>query len=198
MSLAKDLQPVDWLPIEDAIYGWLTGDIPDLGEIVNEAIWEDQNTPQPSYPYASMKIIAYAKEGGLDETRMTQLIGAPAGKEIEFLSTNLIAFTLSLSFHVDRAAGANTPGSRGMSLAAKAQASLGMGIVLDYLRAAGIAVIEELGINDTSVVVNGEWLSRATMDVRMRTTTQMTYESGYMASVQVESPDLDVDVTIGP
>jgi hypothetical protein len=196
MSLAKDLQPIDWLPIEDVIYGWLTGAVPELGTIVEHAVWEDQNVPQPPYPYASMKITAYAKEGGLDENRVSELIGAPAGKEIEFLSLNTIAMTLSLSFHVDRSAGANIPGSRGMSLAAKAQASLGMQVVQDYLRTAGIAIIQELGINDTSLVINGEWLSRATMDVRMRVTTNMTWETGYIAHVQVESPPLDVDVII--
>jgi len=195
-SLAQELQPIDWESIEDAIYAWLTGDVEGLGAIVPEAIWENQNVPQPAYPYASMLVTSHTKEGGRDEIRTTYDAAQPLGEEIEFLATGPVQFTLALSFHVDPTAGGNEPAGRARALATKAQASLGLLAVLDHLSGAGLSVIAEEGVTDTSVVVNGEWLSRATLDVRLRTASQMTQRLGYIDKVELESDALGVDTVV--
>jgi hypothetical protein len=190
-ALALELQPIDWATIEGALYDWL------VSAVVENAIWEDQNVPQPDYPYASMKVIAGpVKEAGKDELRSSTLTGQPAGEEVELLSTSPVVMTLSISFHADPAAGALEPATRARSLAMKAQASLGKLSVIRMLDDAGLAIVREEGVTDTSLVINGEWLSRATLDVRFRTATQMTERTGYMDKVQLESPDFDVDTTV--
>jgi hypothetical protein len=196
MSLDEDLQPVDWSTIEDAIYDWLTGGVSGFDEIVPEAIWEDQNVAQPDYPYATMKMIAQSKEGGRDEIRTTTLVGQPLGREVEIMATGPIQMTISVSFNTDATTGGSSSGTRARSLAVKAQSSLGLPVVIDHLYGAGLSIIAEEGVSDTSLVINGEWLSRATLDVRFRTATQMTQRHGYIDKVHLESEDLDVDADL--
>lgn len=195
-SLAEELQPIDWETIEDAIYDWLTGAVEGFSAIVPEAIWENQNIPQPAYPYASLLVTSHTKEGGRDEIRASYDAARPLGQEIELLATGPVQFTLALSFHVDAAQGGNESASRARSLAAKAQASLGLPAVIDHLGAAGLSIVAEEGVVDTSVVINGEWLSRATIDVRLRTASQMTQRLGYIDKVELESSQLDVDTIV--
>lgn len=195
-SLATDLQPIDWSTIEDAIYDWLAGGVEGFDAIVPDAIWEDQNVAQPDYPYATLKVTAHRKEGGRDEVRTTTLTGQPAGQEIEILVTGPVQMTVAVTFNADAAAGGAASATRARSLAAKAQASLGLPAVVDHFRGAGLSIVAEEGVTDTSLVINGEWLARATLDVRLRTATQMTQRAGYMDKVQLESDDLGVDTTV--
>ena len=195
-SLDQELQPIDWEKIENAVYDWLTGGIDGFNSIVPEAIWENQDIPQPAYPYASMKIIAHSKEGGRDEIRTSTDLAQPLGQEIEMLATDQNQITLAISFHTDISSDGMTPASRARALAGKARSSLGLPGVLAFLREAGLAVVAEEGITDTSLVVNSDWLSRATFDVRLRVASQMTERVGYIGKVELDSEDLEVNEII--
>jgi len=63
------------------------------------------------------------------------------------------------------------------------QASLGLPTVQAQLRAVDIAIIEELAIQDISERVEDAMENRATMDVRMRTISQLTEYLGYVDTV---------------
>lgn len=194
MTLDAELQPIDWETVENAVYDWLTGNITGSElEIVPEAIWANQNAPQPAYPFCSMSIVSMIQEGGRDESRATTDLARDAGEEVELLTVNQIQFTLSLSFHTDPKSGGTSPQGRARALAQKARSSLAMRAVLDFLAAAGIAVVAEEGVTDTSVVVNGAWLSRATLDVRMRVVSQMAQYAGFIEKVHLTSTDLGFD-----
>ena len=188
-------EPIDWETVEAAVYQWLT----EISSIVDNVIWEDQNVPQPNYPYASVKFTAQAKEGGRDEIRTdTDLITRAAGEEIRMINTGPVGLTLPVSFHHDpnTLTNASPVGETAMALAMKAQSSLGMQTVLDHFGRANVAIVRERGIQDTSVFVNGEWLSRATLDVAVRTHTTMTEYTGYINKVELSSVAFGVDLLL--
>lgn len=187
-------EPIDWETVEATIYEWLTV----TSDIVDHVVWEDQNIPQPEYPYASLKFTAQAKEGGRDEIRTDTDEDRDAGSEIRMINTGPVVLTLSITFHQDPnpRTNASPVGESAMALAMKAQASLGMQTVLTHLAIANIAVVREQGIQDTSVFINGEWINRATLDVLVRTHTTMTEYTGYIEKVELRSLALGVDLLL--
>lgn len=193
-SLATELQPIDWTTVEGSLFDWITDK---LGLTDDRVIWQDQNVPQPAYPYISLKRSGWLKEGGVDETRTSTDLTQDPGKEIELLTTGPREFTLNIQAHLDEAAGSIDPGCDAVFLLSKLQASLGQLSVTEALfRDANIAVIEELTIEDISLVINGLYLNRASMDVRFRTTSQITERTGFMDKVELKSTDLGIDTTV--
>ncbi len=172
------IQPIDWKDIETAIHRMVTDE---LGYEDSNVIWERANVPQPSYPYVSLfRLVGPTKEAGKDEIRSQFDSTQPQGKQIEMLSTGPRAFTLSISSHVDEESGANDPNCNAMFVCSKLQSALGKTSVLDQLAAVEVSVIEELAVTDTSLVVNGKWLSRATLDVRLRTVSNVTERTAWI------------------
>lgn len=179
-----DLQPICWKDIEEAIYDWVvlfTG---------CAAIWADQNLPQPAYPYVDLKRTSVTPLGGRPEIRDTTDLTKPNGQEIELLATRPVEFVLTTQVHIDEEAGANNPDIDAFKIATRLQASLGLISVQETLAAAGLSIVEELLVIDTSLVVNGRFVNRAVMDVRLRTASVMTERVGYIEKVEVEAPDL--------
>ena len=189
MTLAAALQPIDWVTIDKALFDWVN----DLLTFGGRVIWEDQNLPQPNYPYATLKRASMIRVGGVPEVRTTTDLGQPLGEEIEVLATAPEEFTLTVQTYVDLAAGANNSNTDAFKFASKVRASLGLPSIDAALGVAGISVVEDLPVLDTTVVVNAEWESRATFDVRMRTASQMSESTGYIDKAEIASPDLGID-----
>jgi hypothetical protein len=185
-SLAPELQPICWADIEGAIYDWVNG------KVGWEAIWEDQNLPQPPYPYLSLKRSGVRRVGGKPEVRTSTDLGQPLGEEIELLTTSPAEFTLTVQGFMDEDSGANDPDVNAVQTLTKLQASLGQLSVQSQLRAVGLSVVEELPVMDISEVVNGEFLNRAAFDVRLRTASVMTERTGFIEQVEVESTELGI------
>lgn len=184
--LAEQLQPICWQTIDDAIYDWVTG------KVNLDAIWEDQNLPEPAYPYLSLRRSGFRKEGGKPEVRTSTDLNRPLGEEIELLTTSPGEFTLSVKAFVDEDNGANEPNRNAVQYCSKLQASLGQLSVQSHLREAGLAIIEELEVKDISLVENGEFLNRAIFEVRLRATSVMTERTGFIEKVEVESTELGI------
>jgi hypothetical protein len=182
-------EPVDWAALELALVEWLTGSVVILdGEasaIVDNVVWEDQNIPQPAYPYASLKVTSLLKEGGGDELRNDTDDARDEGVEVRLLNTSPILLNLSIQFHLDPSprSGATRAGETAMAFALTAQSSLGQPSVLQHLSEANLALVKELGVRDLSLVINGEWLSKAVLDLQLRTTATMTQYTGYIDKV---------------
>jgi len=187
-SLAQYLQPFDWATVDSRLYDWVTRVLPGV-----EAIWADQNIPQPSYPYVHMKRAALVRPGGKDEIRTSTDLGQSPGEEIEILATDQAEFTFNATANVDDSSGACDPAKNAMALLGKLQASLGLPTVQASLRAAKLAVIEPMGINDISLELNGQILNRASWDVRFRLVSEMTERTGYIEKVEVKAPALGID-----
>lgn len=192
MSLATALQPVDWETIDDGIYDWLVALLPSVS-----VIWANQNIPQPSYPYLSLLRNAFIELGGVPEKRYTTDLGQPAGDEIEIEATTMAEFTLSIQAHVDAGAGANDPAINAVALLGKVGASLGLlSVQRNFQDNLGLAIVERLPVQDISLVVNDEWISRAALDVRLRLRTSITERVGYIDKVELKSPALGVDTLV--
>lgn len=190
--MTTEVEPMNWETIEGSIYDWIV----ELSKIVPRMIWEKQDVPQPEYPYASAIVTSVVKEGGRDELRTDTDLDRDTGEEIRTINTGPVQLALSISFYVDADHVANTgPNGTAAAMASKARSSLGMLSVIEHLREANIAIVRELAITDTSMVVNGEWLERATFDVLLRTTASMTEYAGYVNKVQVVNDDLGIDET---
>lgn len=191
MSLAEALQPVDWKTIDDGLYDWL------VALLSLPVIWDNQNVPQPAYPYVSLLRSAFVELGGVPEKRVTTDLGQPAGEEIELEATSMAEFTLSMQAHVDATAGANVPASNAMALLGKARASLGLlSVQRNFQDNLGLSIVEAMPVQDISLVINDEWISRALCDVRLGLRTSITEKYGYIDKVQLVSTELGVDTLV--
>ena len=171
----------DWKMIEEAIFDWVND------ELDMPLIWENQNVAQPPYPYVSGQITAIDPEGSRKERRHQFNAAADAGKEIEVITTGTFTFTLTLNIHVDADAGANNPLENARMLGTRLQWSLHKRSTHNILSAAGVALVGELALLDTSVVVNGEWISRATLDVSLRAVAVVSETTTYIDKVTVNA-----------
>ena len=175
-----DIQPIDWATINRALIDWIKETVPAVRERVR---WENQNIAQPSkkkleFPYITMLRTSVVDEGGVAETRTQTLdangdvVTATNGltpDESEQISVEPVLINLAVSAHVDAKAGANDPSCDAMALLSRAKRALDVGSVVEKLSVACLSVVDEGSIIDTSVVVNGEWQSKATLDVVFRT-----------------------------
>jgi hypothetical protein len=191
MDLDQDLQPIDWQKIKRAIYTWAN----DLLGV--DVIWENENIPQPPYPYVSLNIISGPiKEGGFDELRTSVDLTRPAGEEIEMLTTDQVRFTLSLIAHINNDAFVERPECDSLILISKLQSSLGRRQIIDFFDHVCCSVISWEPPIDVSIPINGEWLRRVNMDIVFRTVTIVTERTGYIDKAQIISDTLDVDFVV--
>ena len=109
-----------------------------------------------------------------------------AGHDVSMVTTGPRKLTYQITFHTDetslRAGGFD---SSAQALAESCVSSLSKQSVIDALYAAGLAIVRDQGIKSLDLVVNGEWLSRASVDVQFRAAAQMTEDTGYINSVEV-------------
>ncbi len=178
-------RPIEWGEVENALLRWFE-DATDLC-----VIWGDQDAPQPPYPYAVIKIIAGpTKIGGVDETRIKAFDPEPAAPAlpIELLKEGPREITLSCQINVGPPDN-NNPGEHSRSLMSAAQAALGLPSFIDSLRAAGLAVIQELPIGDFSIQIADLWVSRSQMDVRFGLTSSVREESAVIETVEITAGD---------
>lgn len=175
----EDRQPTDWKAIEAALHDYVVGvlDIP--------FIWDNQNLPQPLYPYASGLVTSIVPSATTLERRHKFNAAGLAGKELDVKYVANIGFTFTVQVHVDPVSGAYDPLSDAKMMATRLQASLCKNEFRGLLAAAKIAVVENLAVIDSSVVVNGEWLSRYTWDIRLRTTAVVSDTDTYIDKTEV-------------
>lgn len=197
----SDAQPVDWVSVEAACFDWIS----DLLEINGRVVWHNQKVPQPAYPYVSL-LRTSEVDAGLDEERYRTLdandrvVGVDPGAGPPVTSETIvyqpITWTLTVHVHTDPRASGNDPNCDAMKFASKIKRSLGLRSVIDRLYDAGISVIRPLLLADTSVVVAGEWESRATLDISMCTASVLTERTEFIEKVEIQSDQLGVDLLV--
>ena len=193
--------PVDWGEIDTAIVLWLN----DLLALSNRIIWENQKVAQPDYPYVTLLRSSETDEGSVDETRNRSLDVngdvVPPGSATVVVTNQEIAYmpitwTTTIQAYSNPLGGGNDPDCNPMKLLSKVKRSLGLTSIVTQLFTAGISIVDRLPVLDTSIVVNGEWINRATLDVIMRTTSVMAEEVGFFDKTQLVSVPFGVDVTV--
>ena len=113
-----------------------------------------------------------------------------AGNEVAVTATGSTAFTLNAQAFARNTVTdyqATDPARNAYAQLTTLRASLGLPSVQSTLRAAGIAVIQELPITDLSEEVEDTFISRATLDVRMRTLSSLTEYVGFIQQVSGSS-----------
>lgn len=171
--------PIDWQTVENAIYDWLSS------ATGLTTVWGEQDSPQPSYPYASMRIISGpTRVAGLDEHRYSYDELQPLGEEIGIETCGPREMTLSVQIHAKQADVGPTDSPR--NLMSRAQSSLATPSVLAALRIAGLSVVDEGQVLNANVVVEDTWIARAMMDVRFGLAASVVERTGYIATVGVE------------
>jgi len=89
-------------------------------------------------------------------------------------------FVYSITFHVDEA---NMIPGGAYAWAESARSSLCLESVVQSLWQQGIAIIKDNGIRDISAMLNGQWVSRAALDVAFRTVVRPAEDTGYISSI---------------
>ena len=199
------LQPVDWRTVDDAVVLWILDALEDLVQ-EKSVIWDNQKITQPPYPYISLLRNAEVDTGSLDEKRQRTLdaddkvvgedptAGAPVTNEE--MTYQPVQWTLTIQAHADPDGGGNDPGCNPMFLIGRLKRSLDQTKHTDRFREAGVSIVDKLDVTDTSVVEGGVWISRATMDVILRTASVITERTGFIDKVELKSTQFDVDTVV--
>lgn len=112
------------------------------------------------------------------------------GNEIETRVTGSRVITLNVQAFQRNSRNdneANDPDRNAYNTLTLLQSSLGLPSVQAALRAADLSLIEELPILDLSEEVEDTFISRASMDVRMRTLSVLSEYTGYIATITGQS-----------
>ena len=166
--------------IECGLVEWVA-DILRLSE--EQVYFEDQNIPEPCYPFVTMDLSTLRDVSPSPERRTRYVVGQDQGAEIEERTIQQHELVVPVSVHTDRKQ--QTAKTTAMSLAAKLRASLGTRTTVDALKEKGLSVIRREPTINTSMVVNGEWAPRATFDVVFGIPSVMVERTGYIETVQV-------------
>lgn len=200
---------IDWAAIQCAVFDWVNlsfdGETTDVSLNRNQIIWKDQNIPQPAYPYVTLKKDSVIRSGARDEIRTSTDLAQPQGQEVALTTNGVREFTLEIQAFVDEQAGANNPNCDAMYMISILQGSLSQQMTQEGFCLAGLSIIEELAVTDLSEVVNGRFISRASMDVRFRTTFTCVERTGFIDVANIKSVPCDppgpndvtgVDITV--
>jgi len=201
VAVAPELQPVDWKKADNAVSDWINSAITLQGGVV----WEPFTASQPEYPYVSLFRSTIVSEGGVKEDRWRTLdvdgnVVVEGSALIPFdneqQSYDPVKFTVSATAHMDLDAGGRDPSCDSMFLMSRAKAFLGLRSIVDAFTASGLSIVEDLDVFDTSVVINAQWVRKATLDVIFRTASVITEKVGFFDKVHLKSDSLDIDTIV--
>ncbi|MCP4481415.1 MAG: hypothetical protein GY817_01115 [bacterium] len=132
---------INWTDIENSLHSWafsFSGNI--------QAIWDNQNAPQPKPTYISLNINNVQKIGGYDDVRQKN------GKEY---LCGMRKITLKVQAY----------GSKSLIALTKLKDSLEFPVVEQNFKNVGLAVVEALDILNTSIDLETVWENRHSMDI---------------------------------
>lgn len=178
-----------WKPIDDALFDWVLRVFPNL--VRSHIQMEDQNLPQPPYPYVTFKKDSLISNGSQDETRETTDLTKSLGQEVAIETVSVREFTLAINAHVDEDSGSRDPDRDAFWMMTELQANLSSFIAKERFELAGISIIEELGVTNLSQTQNGVFFSKANLDIRFRVCFSSIERTGYIDSVNVKSVPSD-------
>lgn len=178
--------PVDWRLIEDTLQAWFA-----KSTSLPEVVWANQKLAQPAYPYGTLNIIAGpTRLAPSDEFRYVAEDLTETGEELEFVLTGTRQFTVSCQINVGPD-GYNDPDCNGRALMGSAEASLELALHREAFRTANMAMVRVGPMQDLSLEVNGEWISRVQMDVEFATTSNVTERTTYIETLDDVTGTLD-------
>lgn len=177
--------PIDWKAINDAIFDWFSGS---TGLVT---IWEDQDLPQPEYPYASLDIISGpTRVGGKDDIINTTDL-TKTGEEVELCHLGHRHFTVACQIHVGPKKDATgtfqepDPNEGARSLMSSAEGQLETIATKRLFRPIGLAFVNRLAMLSLDLPIAGQIVSRVQMDVQFATTSRVVERETFIESVEL-------------
>lgn len=169
MSIAP---PIDWVTIENVLAQWVY-DVMGL-----RAKMGQQDIAERKMPYITMDRL----NGPIgDRDFHTQTV---VENMLTVISEGPREFTITFKASTKRDEDAN---SDAVALLTRLGSSHYMVATQELMQENAIALVQVNGVLDISLVINGEWISRASMDVRFRTGSQIKETIPYFEKVHVES-----------
>lgn len=180
---------IDWQIIDRALVTWASGQ----ADLPRESVlFMDQKKTQAQYPYVTLKRIAGpVRDNGLTDNRVSEKYTNTNNREmLKVTVSGARQFTVSVQAYSERYA---NPNLDAVAILSTLQSSLELEGVLEQLATdADLTLVEAGDVLDTSYVVGGEWVSRATMDVRFRVASVLTEDVDFIESVEADSDDMDI------
>lgn len=102
------------------------------------------------------------------------------GHELVTVAKGTRKVVYQLNFHNSETNLRADANAAGMALAEAAVSSLSKQSVIDQLWAAGLGIVNNEAVKKTDVVLNGEWVSRGTVEVSFNIATTSTEDNGYI------------------
>jgi len=148
--------PIAWDTIEDAIADWVT-------DVLSIAIqWADQSEPQPTRPFASLKIQGPTIIGTTDEKRTVEK-SEPDTWEQQTIGQREITLTVIVEAAKEES---QDPLRHARALATHLQTSLQIDSITEGLEKAGLAFREVGPVLDISLTIANEFVNRASLEFR--------------------------------
>lgn len=176
-----------WKQYEIAIKSWVKN------VLGIDGYWEQQNVTEKRYPEITLaRLNGPIGAGGYNDFQTVTI--DTVTKERVTTSEGHREFTLTVKAATPRDYDTERDA---VSLLSTLGSSIKLDSVHDLFEANAMAAVQVYGVVDISQVVNGEWISRASMDVRFRVASQIVERVPYFVKVQITSTQpAAVDTTV--
>ena len=154
------MEPFDLGAIRRALHDWLHA------QTGLQVVWSHQNARTPHLPYASLTVVSGPRAVASSDEILTTSVAS------EHVMTARGPRTLTVSCQTY--ARPYEFGKTAIDYLLRAQASLQLPSVRAAFAAAGVVVLEEMGINEIPDIVRKSWRSRAHMDMLLAITSQIS------------------------
>lgn len=171
---------IQWTSVQNAFQLWVstTTTLP--------TIWENQRTPQPARPYASLRISSPPRKvGGLDAIIITT-DPTQVGQEIQ--QTVRGQREIGVSVHV--VSPVTTGAGTAMEFLTSAMTGLSLPSQVQQLFAAGISLVDFNPAIDLTQVDGATYVSHAVFDARFYIVDTAEESTGYISEVDI-TPTVD-------
>lgn len=171
--------PINWKQIDQTISQWAAQQLEVL------TIPEKRNRPEPARPYCSFKrdIVIPVSESR-DAKWITRNNDNDDGQEMERTIFGHREFTVTVQAYSD----SEVPNDDAPSMLSILLASLSFPSVRAMFRRVNVAIINPFKIIDLSAVIGSQWVSRAALDFRCRTMSQILADrTGYIGQVVLQT-----------
>lgn len=175
--------PANWTAIEDAFYDWAAG------ESGLSVLWSNQNTPQPSSDFITLRMDTNAGVGLGQTATITDLSRTNQEVETRHYSTR------ECSIVVDALSTQTIGTTSAYRVLERLQLSLSKLSVRETFDAAGCTIFDAGSIQNVPQLVEADIQGRATMRLRFYVMDDVSELVGYIATVETVDLTDDDEIT---
>lgn len=170
-------------PVRDAIQAWAVAVLAGLSSPSQRVTWQFGMGDIPAKPYVSLNLIGPVQVGQAEERQGAYDQAGHSTDQVYSVDT----FTVSVNCIDDP-----THGGQFMQIAQNLKASLSLPQYYEPLLAAGISVLEVMGVQDLSDMLETKPERRAQFDFRIEAGSAAATDLGQISTVHITPPSLEV------